>query len=275
MNRALWRHVLGDARTPLFWCALLLFAFHWLFVWLTSYFDLGWLGSFLQFGVPEAIQRLVPLPAAQAATPEGLIALSYVDPVVIFTVAFWAFSRGSDAVSGPLDRGTLELTLAQPVSRTAWLAIHACVTTAGAAVLALCCWLGTAVGMTLVDLGTDASPGPYLFGAANLFCFTFCLAGVTTLISSCGRYRARTVGLVGGFFVVQLILKVVARMAPPMNWLLWLTIFGAYEPTAFFERHEAAWRLSLFYDGALLILGLATYLLAALIFRRRDLPAPL
>ena len=42
-----------------------------------------------------------------------------VDPVVVLTATVWGVTRGSDAVSGQLERGTLEMILAQPVRRRA------------------------------------------------------------------------------------------------------------------------------------------------------------
>ncbi len=275
MNRALWSLGWRQAGTPLLATAFLLFAFQWLFVWMSSYFDMGWLGTFMKFGIPDALRRLIPLAPDKAASPVGFIALAYNDPVVLFTATFWAISRGSDSVSGPLDRGTMELLLAQPVSRPAVLLSQACVTVAGAAVLAFGGWLGAAIGLLTVDLGEEISPVLYLPAAANLFFFTFFLCGLTTFVSSCDRYRSRTIGLVGGIFVVQLIFKVVARMAPPVDWLNYLTFFGAYEPTSFIDKPEQVWSLSLRYDGVLLGLGLACYVAALLVFRRRDLPAPL
>ena len=42
-------------------------------------------------------------------------------PVVILTVLSWAVTRGSAAVAGEIERGTIDLTLSRPVARWAYL----------------------------------------------------------------------------------------------------------------------------------------------------------
>jgi len=273
VNRALLRKSLLDARWLLVSAAALLFAFNWLFVWLVSLFELGALKTMLLL-LPLEFQALPGIPIEAVATEAGRIAMAYIDPVVIFTATIWGIARGSDAVSGEIGRGTMELLLAQPVRRLTVLAAQAAVTIAGAAALAGSCWLGTCVGLVTVGI-EGASPRLFVPGALNLFALTVFLAGVTTLFSSWDSYRSRTIGLAGGLFMVSLIIKVVARMAPQLDWLVYFTFLGAYEPQVMIVRPDEAWALSLRYDGVLLGLGLLGYLGAAVIFCRRDLPAPL
>jgi ABC-2 type transport system permease protein len=168
----------------------------------------------------------------------------------------------------------MELLLAQPVRRSTVLATQAAVTILGAAVLAGCCWLGTYVGLLTVGV-EGVSPRVFVAAALNLFSLAVFLAGISTLFSSWESYRSRTIGLAGGLFMVSLILKVVARMAPQLDWLLYFTFLGACEPQRMIVNPHEAWALSLRYDGVLLGLGAIGYAGAAIIFCRRDLPAPL
>jgi ABC-2 type transport system permease protein len=199
--------------------------------------------------------------------------MAYIDPLVIFTATIWGIARGSDAVSGEIGRGTMELLLAQPVRRVTVLATQASVTIAGAALLAACCWLGTWMGLVTVGI-QGVSSRVFVPGAANLFALTVFLAGVTTLFSSWETYRSRTIGLAGALFMISLIIKVVARMAPQLDWLLYFTFLAAYEPQVMIVRPDEAWAISLRYDGVLIGLGAVGYIGAAVIFCRRDLPAP-
>src|ERR1700761_2529492 len=126
LNRALWTKAVADARLLLAGLTVLMFGFNWLFVWLPSLVELGAFGVFLQ-ALPREFESLVGVPFAKVATTTGRIALAYIDPVVIFTIVTWALARGSDAVSGEIGRGTMELLLAQPVSRSSLLMTHATV----------------------------------------------------------------------------------------------------------------------------------------------------
>src|SRR5262245_16572373 len=117
MNRALWMRTLADARGIILGCAIILFAFHWLYVWMVSNIDLGHLVTFLKFGLGDLLPRTLPLPIDALLGYQGMLSMVFVDPVVLFTLTVYAIARGSDAVSGQLDRGTMEMVLAQPLRR--------------------------------------------------------------------------------------------------------------------------------------------------------------
>lgn len=274
MNRALWKQTFADCRGMLACSCALMFCFHWLFVWLSSKIDLGALGMFL-VQLPKEFQKVSPIPMADIATPAGRVGLSYVDPVAIIAATAWGIARGSDAVSGPLGRGTLEMLLAQPVRRTSVLFVQAAVTTLGAAMIGLYSWTGTAVGLATVDLKADISPLLYVPAAANLAALAFFMAGVTTMLSSFDRYRWRSIGISAGFYVISLIFKLVARMATGWERLIYASFLGAFEPLLFINDAENGWRFALQYNGVLVGLGITAYTVAAMVFCKRDLPAPI
>lgn len=274
MNGALWTKAIKESLPLLTALTVLMFGFQWLFVWLSSLVELGALGAFLS-ALPSQFESLVGIPFAQVATQTGRIAVAYIDPVVLIAIVSWGIGRGSDAVSGEIGRGTMEFLLAQPVSRTAVLLTQAAVTSAGAALLALAAWLGTRQGLATVTLDQEVVAADFVPGAVNLFALTFFLAGTSSLVSACDSQRWRTIGIMAGFYVVSLILKIVARIAPGWDWLMYLTFLGAFEPQALIVSPETAWEKSLRYDSTLIGLGLAAYALAMVVFRRRDLPAPL
>jgi len=276
MNRALWSKAWLEARWMLAGCALLMFLFHWLFVWITNLIPMP---TYLNLvgGLPPEIKRMLGPDVENYLTHGGRIALGYIDPVVLFLSAVWGISRGSDAVSGEIGRGTMEMLLAQPVRRLTVLLIPVAVMVAGAAALAVSAWLGTFVGLALVDFGPDVviPTDDYVPAALNLFALTFFTAAIATLASSWDRYRWRTVGLVGAVYVVQLVMKMISRMVESLDWMMWTTFLGAYQPQILATEPEQVWELSLRYNGVLLGLGLLAFVLSAVIFCRRDLPAPL
>ncbi len=127
--------------------------------------------------------------------------------------------------------------------------------------------------------------------AVNLFALGFFLAGLSTFFSSLDRYRWRTIGIVAAIYVVQIILKIVGLASDSTRWLRNWTFFSAYEPERFVSLavHSpgAAWSFwlvdeqgrfvelgPLSYNLLLVGMGLAAYVLAAWVFHRRDLPAP-
>jgi ABC-2 type transport system permease protein len=274
MNGTLLRKSLIEARWLLVGSVLLVFAFEWLYVWLVSQIPMK------QFAVivgalPKAVLSLSPIPVSQWLTIEGRIAMSYNEPIILLVLAAWSIGRGSDAVSGELSRGTLEMLLAQPVSRSAILSANAVVTVLGCAAIAFGSWFGLAVGMSLVTLDTTATPEVFLPAAANTMAFGFFLSGATTALSAADRYRWRTIGIVCAAFLVQKIIEIVALMVERFAWLKPYTIFSLFKAPMFVTDPQGMAGLFWQYNGTLLALGLAGYVLAAVIFTRRDLPAPL
>jgi ABC-2 type transport system permease protein len=274
VNWALWQKAIREARALFLGLAALEFGFQWLFIWLSSLVKLPAIAAFLS-ALPKEFESMAGIPFSEVATPTGRLAMAYVDPVVIFGATCWAVARGSDCISGELGRGTMEMLLSQPVRRIEILLSQAVVTTMAAALLALATWLGTCVGVWSVGLAAEVNAWQFLHGAVNLFALMFFLAGLTTLVSSADSYRGRTIGIVGGFYMVELVIKVLSRLRPQSEWIGWLSFLTAFEPQRLIVRPDEAWRLGLGYNGTLLAFGLAAYVAAAIVFCRRDLPAPL
>jgi ABC-2 type transport system permease protein len=193
----------------------------------------------------------------------------------------WCVARGSDVVAGHLGRGTMEMLLAQPVSRTQILASQSTITILGAALLAGCTWLGTTVGIYTVKikepvayaefsvpLTTLSIKNPlikdrvravplsrrvdanYFANATfNLFCLGVCFSGITTLLSAIDRYRWRAIGIGIAFFVVQSIFKVVGISVEGAKSLLYGTLITCYDPERFvaiaMNRPNSAWSLQI------------------------------
>lgn len=274
MTRALWRKAIGEARVLLAATTLVLFGFCWLYVWLSSFIKLDALKEVLDF-LPVPVQRLPGIPFSDVTTSVGLIAMMYIDPVILVTIALWAVSRGSDVVSGEIDRGTMEILLAQPIPRWAIMVTQSVVTIVGCAILAGAVFAGTSVGILLNGLSSEVPIADFLPAALNLFFLAVAQCGMVTLLSTFDRYRARTVGIAGGIVVLHFIFKIVARMWPNGEWFVYLTLFGAYEPQVMVTHPERAWPLLGDYGLALGLVSLLAFVGAGVVFQRRDIPAPL
>jgi ABC-2 type transport system permease protein len=177
--------------------------------------------------------------------------------------------------------------LAQPLRRVNVLGTQAAVTLTGAALLASTALLGTSIALSTITLEETVSPRVFVPAALNLFAMTVFLAGLTTMVSSGTNYRSHTIGIVGGFYAVSMIVKIVGRLAPGWKWLTYTSFFTPFEPQLLVADLSRAWKFwipapnesfdlgGLGYDSILIGLGLASYVMAAVIFCRRDLPAPL
>lgn len=329
MNRALLRKCLLEAQW-LFWaCALAVFAFCWVRVWLVSRLAMGQFKVVIETFRDE-LERFLPISIDALFSYTGRIAVVYDEAVVVMCMVVWAVARGTDCVSGELGRGTMEMLLAQPLSRLQVLTHQAVVTVAGAALLAATAWGGTFVGiqtfsakeeqqppsvMTSImrlqwpglnaksekkfvytPLREKVDPRDLLPGAVNLFALGFFVAGLSTLVSACDRYRWRAIGIVVSIYILQLMMKAIGVGAKEWHWLSYGTFFSAYEPQLLVQiavkhpleawsfvrtttdanaRHILSGLGPLGFSSILWSLGLAAYVAAAVRFCTRDLPPPL
>ena len=138
-------------------------------------------------------------------------------------------------------------------------------------ILAASVWLGIALGLATIKI-EDVTLAKFLPGVLNLFSMMFCLAGITTFISSWSRDRWRTIFLAIGFFLVSFILEMVGRMWEKGGWLQYLSFLSAFQPQELILLPEKAGWPMIRSNVVLLGLGLTGYLAAAIIFWRRDVP---
>lgn len=271
---ALIRKSWSDGQVMLLASCLILFLFGWVFVILTKDINLGALLTFLE-SFNTDWKKLMVVSPREMATPTGLIGFLFVHPVVMLTCITWGVARGSDAVSGELGAGTLEVVLAQPVSRTQVLITQATITVLGAGLLALALVGGMALGLKTCTLKEPPDIAVYYWAATNLFAITVLTSGIATCCSAFDRYRWRSIGTMGVLLVVETIIKLASRSWSQGEWLQYFSLLTWYEPQLLIGPPDNHWQLALRFDAILLVGGLLGYLAAWLQFLRRDLPAPL
>ena len=274
-NTAIWKKSWGDQRGLVLAMAALWSAFPWIYLWLSAQIPMNAFHDVLLRAIPEDWQKLSGVPFSEVATYAGRVALAFVDPVVVLAATVWGITRGSDAVSGQVERGTMEMLLAQPVTRRAVFTTQAVATTMGAAVL---CGVLLASVWSAVSFGPWAGkvePARFVPAVLNVFGLMVCMAGITAAVSAADSYRWRTIGILCGFYVFSILAKLVGRMSGIFAWVGYLSVFNAYEPQRLVGGTADAWRLLMLYDGVLLGVGVLGFVIGGIIFSRRDLPAPL
>ena len=225
--------------------------------------------------IPEDWQKLSGVPFSEVATHAGRVALAFVDPVVVLAATVWGITRGSDAVSGQIEKGTMEMLLAQPVSRRAVFMTQAFATVIGAALLSAVLLISVCTAVSYGPWAGKVEPLRFIPAALNVFGLMVCMSGITACISAADSYRWRTIGILCGFYVFSILTKLVGRMSGTFSWLSYVSVLNAYEPQRLVSGSPEAWQTLLLYDGVLIGVGICGFIAGTLIFSRRDLPAPL
>jgi ABC-2 type transport system permease protein len=276
IDRILVRNYIKQAFLLFVACAVALFAFAWVRVWVVSLLDMGQFSAILE--QLREFEKFAPISFDALFTYQGRVGMTFDEPIVILCTVVWCISRGSDVVSGELGRGTMEMLLAQPISRAKLLWSHAAVAIGGLCLLCLAVWAGIAVGVSVTtvdetvppptvevpffgwnlpmqvgDPATESFPlservdrWAYASATFNLFAFGFFLLGLSTLLSSLDRYRWRTIGGVMAIYVVQLVMFGLGKAAEALNWLQGWSFFNLYRPQKLIQLvaegdHAAAW----------------------------------
>ncbi len=146
MNWALWKKNYCEARWLLLACVLYVIGFALVRVFVVSEFDTNRFKALLDL-IPDTFKSFTPVDFDWVISYTGRIALTLDEPMLIGCIALWAIARGSDVVSGELSRGTMEMLLAQPVSRQTVFCAQSTMTVLGVLVIVLASWLGMALGV--------------------------------------------------------------------------------------------------------------------------------
>jgi ABC-2 type transport system permease protein len=295
MSSILVRKLLRDMRVSLIVVGLLLFAFALLWCKSTQQglelfqtmisrgFDMRFLvQTFFSTESGKVVAKLVG--GDKITIGEGLDSLSigYVHPLLLTILSVWAVGRAAGAIAGELDKGTMELLLAQPLARWRVIGSHFVVDCIAIPVLCGCLWGGTALGCHVFGLiemtAKDRQPvDPVFFGPAllNVAALLFAISGYTMTISSLGRFRTRVLGIAVVATLLQFFINLLGQTWQDIQFLRPLTVFYYYQPQGLILGFDGASTDAARNVATLAAVGVAGYAAALAIFCRRDLPAPL
>jgi ABC-2 type transport system permease protein len=272
--RALLRKQIVESRWTLGLSAAALFGLGWLFVYVTSLNEaeiLRLLESDSEGG--GRIQWMRNLGVADRPTSSAIMMAFWNHPLIVLLFSIWAIGRGSAAVSAEIERGTLDMIMSRPVSRSTYLASQVLVATVGLLILAGALLTGASIAVRYNILKEPPTSQTLLKPALNLCALGLPIYGYTLLASALDhvRWRPTSIGSVltlGGFiaYVISMI-----PVLQEMSWKPWLeriSIFKAYNPVELVTTGESLQFNLLVLSG----IGASCVALAFVAFALRDLP---
>ena len=259
MRALLVRYTL-QARTVFLACGLAMFGFMMLRVWSITLLGSEEFREIIKHF--KNFEKFSPVPFSSLVTYTGRAARTFNEPIVLFVILTWTISRGSDTVAGQINRGTMEMLLGNPVSRSNVYWPQFLVTTVGTFLLSTLAWLGMVVSVHLnmveevikppsfsipytqleiplstAEVTTIQTPmseyiniWDFMPALTIIFAMGFFVAGFATMISSFDRYRWRAVGIAVGFVIFQQSIRILAVSKPEYNYLLNFTFFNPFDP---------------------------------------------
>lgn len=196
----------------------------------------------------------------------ALLTIGYQHPFVMFLFMLFAVGAPTGLLAGEVQRGTMELILSRPVTKTQ-VYICACVLTAGGMfALVLVMFVGTVVAVQLYDFGEPIPLDLFFRIAINagLLASTFGAFALVCAASFARLYSA--VGIAVAFLSINYFVSITAEWWPRIHFLRRATLFYL----VYYSDLYSGWPLRNM--GILVVILLMAAVTGGIIWHRRDLP---
>jgi ABC-2 type transport system permease protein len=199
----------------------------------------------------------------------GAIALGYVHPISIILVSIFAIGFTTSAVAGERQRGTLEVLLARPLSRTGLYVTLVAAALLFIALVLIAASIGTVVGSAIVGVLPDLPIArlPLLWLNGMLLWGGFAMIGLAASVSF--DRLSPALGITVAIVIVSYFLDILGSLWPDAKGLQPYSMFHYLA-----SRDVLTGTVDLFGLGLLAAIGAIAIGVALVEFPRRDLAAP-
>ncbi len=217
--------------------------------------------------LPSIVKTAIGGDMIDSGSMSALLTVGYQHPLVMFLYLLYSVGVPAGLLTGEIQRGTMELILSRPITRTQVYLCAAILTLGGLFGLIAMMFLGTVTAVNVYEFNEPITLNLFLRLAVNggLLAGAF---GAFSLVcaASFGRlYLA--VGLAAGFLTLNYFIAIVAEWWPRVHFLHKATLFYL----VYYSNLWFAWPLrNMAWLGAILV---ALVILGGIIWRSRDLPS--
>ncbi|HEU5116511.1 MAG TPA: ABC transporter permease subunit [Isosphaeraceae bacterium] len=252
---------------------------------LASMFLLGWLNTYFtarvfhrvrkEFGEGGGGRMLRQLGGDDMSFSTASLEVAFwIHPFLWVPVVTWAIGRASLAVAGEVERGTLDMVLTRPISRTSYLLAQVTAGLVGLALIVGFLIAGNQVALFYNRVEDPPGVRTLFWPALNLMMLGVAVMGLTLGASALDRVRWRSL-LFGSFVTVGGYVAWFLSTRPEMEgspWTWWMervALFSLFNPVdAVGAGKDLAFNLEM-----LAAVGGAGLVVAFAVFPFRDLPA--
>lgn len=213
-------------------------------------------------GYPPAFKAFFGEMTAIGTGP-GYLQVELTSLMLPLLFAFYAIARGSDAIAGDEERGSLELLIAEPTERSRIVLERAAAMGAGTAVLAAVTWVTLAAGDAALDMGVGTARLARVVLACGLF--GTALGAVALAAGAARGKRGLAIAAGAALGVGSYLIEALARASGKLEWARPFLPFRQYAAASELVTEPQLWGLL-----ALLATAIAAIAIAAWAFERRD-----
>jgi ABC-2 type transport system permease protein len=269
INRAIFRKTLDDSAGLTAAAAAGSIGFVILFVWaMLNMGDevLGFASRFpflrkvfeAGFGIKVEGEVSINILFAVSFTHAVVLALSWAVMIAITT----------RVTVGEIEKGTADLLLTLPVSRSEVYVSTSLVWVLAATLLAFCPVIGVWIGSLVFTTPEVIEVARYFKPAVNFLCLLLAVGGISSLIACCLDRRGPAIAMVVGIVLLSAVLNFIEPFIEAMKPLRFLGLLNYFRPVDVFRADS--WPLTSM--SILLGLSFTCGLLGLLVFHRREIP---
>jgi ABC-2 type transport system permease protein len=224
--------------------------------------------TFLKFldVLPPFIKTALGGEMLQVGNVSGLILIGYQHPFVLFLYLLFAVGVPTTLLTGEVQKGTMELILSRPATKTQVYVCACVLTLAGMFGLVAVMFLGTVAATRLYDFGQPIPLDLFFRIAVNGGLVAGASGSLALLAAGALAGRNRAVAATVAFLVLDYFAWIVAQWWPRLSFLKPATLFY-YSSSV---KLGYGWPLGDM--GVLLAVILAATFIGGVIWQRRDLP---
>ena len=257
ISRGILLKTVRDLRWQVFWYSLglsLLGAF-------VVYIYPSYREQLAEFELPEAMQALIG--DVDFTSPSGFLAAEFYSWAPIMLVVF-AIMAGTSALAGEEENGTLDLLLAQPLSRRRLAVSKLAGLTFSSIIIAAGTYIGWLISVPFVDM--DVSLARLALANLQMVPLLLAVGFLAVWCSAVFPDRKLATGVVTAIAVVSYVVNYLSALVDVLKPLAWASLFNYAEGGDTLTGSYDEWK-------PLVLLGLAGLfaLLALASFERRDL----
>lgn len=198
-------------------------------------------------------------------TFDGFLTLEYFSLMWLIIVLPFAITISTGAFAGEIEKGTMELLLAQPIRRSTIALTRMAYLKIGLLLIMAATMIPVMIGGLMVD--EQLSVAGLLSLSLLGFLFFLSFGSIGFLVSAMMSDRGRSVFLVVGVLIVSYAIDLLSQFSDFVNNFHFLSLFDYYDPFRYIHDADIAWG-----DLAVLLgVSIIAFSAATFIFKRRDI----
>ncbi|MBN1510299.1 MAG: hypothetical protein JW955_25855 [Sedimentisphaerales bacterium] len=215
--------------------------------------------------LPSIVKTALGGDLLESGSMPALLTVGYQHPFVMFLVMVYAVGVPAGLLTAEVQRGTMELVLSRPTTKTQAYLCAAVLTIAGIFGLFGVMFLGTVVAVNVYHFGEPIPLDLFFRIAVNAGLLAAAFAGFALLFAASFRRLYAAVGISVAFLTLNYFIAIIAQWWPGLQYLSRMTLFYLI----YYSNLWKGWpvRNMAILAGILVVTTIA----GGLVWRRRDL----